>query len=72
MTKSTWWLATILQLLGVYLMALRWVDPPYCYMLMLGGSILGYVAASLDDSKPLVFLNLGFTVSNIIGIVRWL
>lgn len=72
MTKGTWWFATIFQLAGVYLMAFRWIDPPYCYMLMLIGSVLGYVAASFDGNRALVWLNVGFTVSNIIGIWNWL
>lgn len=70
-TRLLWWVCTTLQLVGVFLLASNTVAPSHCYILLLLGSFAGMRAASLDLNTPLVLLNLGFSLANIIGIVRW-
>ena len=66
-----WWVGTAFQLLGVFALAARQADPQLCYGVMLVGSLSGIAAALLDRNRALVLLNLGYTLSNIIGISQW-
>jgi hypothetical protein len=70
-TRTIWWICTIFQLAGVFILASNTVPASYCYILLLLGSSAGLVGSWYDRNTPLVFLNLGFTVANSIGIVRW-
>lgn len=70
-TRLIWWICTTLQLIGVFLLASHTVAPSYCYVVLLLGSSAGIIAAFYDYNTPLVLLNLGFTASNMLGIVRW-
>ena len=66
-----WWLATALQLIGVFMLASHSVNVVSCYGIMLAGSCFGTSAAAADRNIPLVLLNTGYSLANIVGIVRW-
>lgn len=66
-----WWIATVLQLVGVFALASHAVSPTVCYWTMLSGSCFGSAASAKDRNLALLLLNLGYTLANIVGIVRW-
>jgi hypothetical protein len=66
MQNPMWWIATVLQLVGVF--ALDAVSPTVCYYNAIG-ILLRYAASAKDRNLALLLLNLGYTLANIVGIV---
>lgn len=69
--NKLWWIATALQLIGVFALASHAVDPVICYWTMLSGSCFGSAASAKDRNLALFLLNTGYTLANVVGIVRW-
>ncbi|HEY4112906.1 MAG TPA: DUF6552 family protein [Rhizomicrobium sp.] len=68
----TKWISTALQLTGCAIVALKLPFSGFAFPIMLVGS-LGWMAVGLiARDRPLVVLNLAYSATNILGIVRWL
>lgn len=65
------WVATAYQLAGAAMLASRFGAPFMAYIVMLTGSVWWAAIAFRRRQWPLMLLSLGFTVLNVIGIVRW-
>lgn len=66
------WLGTGAQVVGVFALAGRLVPPSVAFGIMLVGSLAWSVAASAMRERAMLALNLAFTLSNLIGLWRWL
>jgi len=67
----TGWIATIAQVIGVFGLSTRIVEPHIAFIIMSVGSV-GWMFESAKMKLWSVFaLNTAFTVSNLIGIYRW-
>lgn len=66
------WFGTAAQVVGVFLLAGRLIEPWAAYIVMLAGSAAWTLAALQMREWSMMALNAAFTVSNVIGIWRWL
>lgn len=67
----TAWLATIFQIIGVFCLSGRLTTPVIAFSVMTVGSIGWMIEGARRRIWSIVTLNAVFTISNIIGIVRW-
>ena len=65
------WFATIFQIIGVFCLSGRLVSPVAAFMIMTIGSVGWIIEGYRRRIWSIVTLNVVFTISNIIGIVRW-
>lgn len=65
------WIGTLFQIAGVFALSARLAPPHIAFAIMLAGSLLWFAAAVRGRDAPAAALNLAFSVSSLVGIVRW-
>jgi hypothetical protein len=66
------WTGTILQASGCLLLALNLSYSGWAFPIMLAGSSIWLLIATVEGEVALAALNLFFSATNLIGIWRWL
>ncbi len=66
------WAATAFQIVGVFALSSRAVPPVAAFCVMSVGSTLWLLGAWRGREWPAVALNAAFTLSNAVGIWRWM
>lgn len=66
------WFGTGCQIVGVFALSGRIVEPAAAFSVMLAGSTAWLVVGLRLREPSLVALNAAFTVSNVLGICRWI
>lgn len=72
MTQPLKWLATALQLTGCVIVALHVSWSGWAFPVMLAGSAIWSVIAIAAKDWPLATLSVVFSLTNVVGIWRWL
>lgn len=65
------WIGTLAQVIGVLMLSSRIVEPQIAFLVMLAGSYIWTYVALIEESGSLFVLNAVFTLSNVLGIIRW-
>jgi drug/metabolite transporter (DMT)-like permease len=65
------WAGTLMQISGVFCLSARIAPPAAAFGIMLAGSLIWAVKAARARDWSVAALNAAFTVSNVVGIVRW-
>lgn len=66
------WIGTAAQIAGVFMLSGRLGAPWRAFVVMLAGSLIWSLAAARTRDWAAMALNLAFTLSNLLGIYRWL
>lgn len=66
------WLGTVCQLAGTFTIALKLPFSGYAFPVLLFGSVLWAAIAWRRNEHALLFLNCGYSLVNVVGILRWL
>lgn len=66
------WAGTAAQVVGVFMLSSRLAEPVAAFVVMLVGSALWMLAATIARDWPALVLNTAFTASNALGIARWI
>ncbi|HEY1630834.1 MAG TPA: nicotinamide mononucleotide transporter [Rhizomicrobium sp.] len=66
------WIGTALQIFGCLTLALNIASSAWAFPVMLAGSALCIVASLARRDRALLALNAAYSLTNIVGILRWL
>jgi hypothetical protein len=66
------WFGTAVQIVGVFALAGRVVEPVAAFAIMMLGSLAWLAVGVRTREGSIIALNLAFTTSNVVGIARWM
>lgn len=66
------WFASVTGFIGAMMLALNIDISKYAYLVFLSSSTVWMYAGYIMKEYSLVFVNVGFTAVNLIGVYRWL